>query len=44
MLERHEKLQEKRKQTRTASTGRTMGDCTFMPKISQGIPDFKAIH
>lgn len=21
-----------------------MGDCTFIPKISQGIPDFKAIH
>lgn len=43
MLERHEQLQQKRAQNRTASTA-SVGECTFIPTISHGIPDFVAIH
>ena len=43
MLERHDALQKKRQLAKgTASTN--TGDWTFIPKISQGVPDFKTIH
>ena len=44
MMKREEERAEKRaNKARTASTG-TIGECTFMPRISNGVPDFKTIH
>jgi hypothetical protein len=44
MIKRQDEREEKRAaKARTASTG-TIGDCTFMPRISYGVPDFKTIH
>jgi hypothetical protein len=44
MMNRQEEREEKRAaKTRTASTG-TLNECTFNPKITQGVPDFKTIH
>lgn len=43
MIERQDQLSQKRAAKRTASTG-SVGDCTFAPKISHKIPDFKTIH
>lgn len=44
MIRRQEEREEKRAdRARTASTG-TLGECTFVPIISNGVPDFKTIH
>jgi hypothetical protein len=44
MIKRQEQLQEKRgAKERTASTN-SVNECTFNPKISHGVPDFKMIH
>lgn len=43
MLKRQEEREEKRAvKARTASTGRSI--CTFVPKISQGVPKFLVTH
>ena len=43
MIERQEELASKKAAKRTVSTG-SVNDCTFNPKISHGVPDFKTIH
>jgi hypothetical protein len=43
MIQRQDELSQKRAAKRTASTG-SVGDCTFVPRISHGVPDFKTIH
>ncbi len=44
MMKRQDEIaQKKAAKARTASTG-SLGECTFMPKISYGVPDFKTIH
>ena len=44
MMERQEeKMRVKAERARTASTA-TLGECTFMPRITDGVPDFKQIH
>ena len=44
MLQRQEeKMQKREAKARTASTG-SVGECTFIPRITDGVPDFKQIH
>ena len=44
MIERQDEREERRAaKARTASTG-SVGECTFIPRISHGVPDFKTIH
>ena len=44
MLQRQEeKMQRRQAKARTASTG-SVGECTFIPRITDGVPDFKQIH
>ena len=47
MLDRHEALQEKRKEKKMqAETAVSVGggQCSFIPKISHHIPNFEALH
>ena len=43
MQRQEEKERIKAEKARTASTG-TLGECTFIPRITNGVPDFKQIH
>lgn len=43
MMDRQAALQEKNKHNRTVST-RSIGECTFVPKITQKVPDFATLH
>ena len=36
-------MQRREAKARTASTG-SLGECTFIPRITDGVPDFKQIH
>lgn len=44
MIERQEKLQEKKANRAKSITTTTVDQCTFVPKISHRVPDFKTIH
>ena len=42
MIQRQDALAEKKAERRTRAT--SVGGCTFIPTITQGVPDFELMH